>query len=167
MGEHSIHSRPHLHLTAPHPMRRATLRLSIALCTTIAVFSACHSKSTQSPSPAGGGAAASRAPARPAAVTPANIALGDSIFNNGSCQNCHGKGGVGAANAPALDGKAWVQLTTGSFDEIVGIIVSGVPADKIKVKTRTRAMGARGGRMALTDPQIQAVAAYVYTLSHK
>ena len=72
------------------------------------------------------------------------------------------------AKIPALTNYvARVQLTTSSFDEIVGIFVSGAPADKIKVKTRTRAMVARGGRMALTDPQIQAVAAYVYTLSHK
>jgi mono/diheme cytochrome c family protein len=147
-------------------MRLAPLRLSLAACVTLATLVACRSSSTsQSPTPAGGGAAAR--PALPAAVTPSNIAMGDSIFNNGSCQNCHGKGGVGGANAPALDGKAWVQLKTGSFDEIVALIVSGVPADKIKDKSRTRAMGARGGRMALTDPQIQAVAAYVYTISHK
>lgn len=150
-------------------MRLAPVRLSLAACVTLATLVACKSSSTsQAPTPAGGGAAARAArPALPAAVTPSNIAMGDSIFNNGSCQNCHGKGGVGAANAPALDGKAWVQLKTGSFDEIVALIVSGVPADKIKDKSRTRAMGARGGRMALTDPQIQAVAAYVYTISHK
>jgi mono/diheme cytochrome c family protein len=148
-------------------MRRSNL-LSLAFSCTV-VMAACGGKSaSQEPAPAGGGTAASNAaPAKPALVTPANIALGDSIFNYGSCQNCHGRGGVGAANAPALDGKAWVQLTTGSYDEIVGIITTGVPAEKIKVKTRTRAMGARGGRMALTDPQIQAVAAYVYTLTHK
>ena len=142
--------------------------LSFVLCSTVAVFTACSKKSgTQSPTPAGGGAAAAAVPAKPAAVTPANIAMGDSIFNNGSCQNCHGKGGIGAANAPALTGKTWLQLTTGSYDEIVGIITTGVPIEKIKDKTHTRAMGARGGRMALTDPQIQAVAAYVYTLTHK
>jgi len=147
-------------------MRLASVRLSLAACVTLAALAACRSSSTsQAPTPGGGGAAARAA--LPAAVTPSNIAMGDSIFNNGSCQNCHGKGGVGAANAPALDGKAWVQLKTGSFDEIVGIINSGVPADKIKDPKRTRAMGARGGRMALTDPQIQAVAAYVYTLTHK
>lgn len=149
-------------------MRPSALRLSIAIVASIAAFSACRSNSSQSPSPAGSGnAARNAAPAKPAAVTPANIALGDSLFNNGGCKNCHGVGGVGGANAPALDGKAWVQLKTGSFDEIVGIIVSGVPADKIKDPKRTRAMGARGGRAALTDPQIQAVAAYVYTLTHK
>ena len=143
--------------------------MSLVLSSAVVALGACGGKkSSQTPTPAGGGAAAAAAaPAKPAAVTPANIAMGDSIFNNGSCQNCHGKGGIGATNAPALTGKSWLQLTTGSYDEIVGIITSGVPVEKIKDKTHTRAMGARGGRMALTDAQIQAVAAYVYTLTHK
>lgn len=105
--------------------------------------------------------------ATPAAVTPANVALGDSLFNAGGCQRCHGKGGVGAANAPALDGKKWLQLTTGSFDEIAAIITTGVPATAIKDPTHKFAMRARGGPMNLNDAQVQAVAAYVYTLSHK
>ena len=108
-----------------------------------------------------------RAPARPADVTPANVALGDSIFNNGSCQNCHGKLGVGGVRAPALDGKKWLQLKTGSFEEIVGIITTGVPLTAVKDSTHKRAMNPRGGRANLTDPQITAVAAYVYTLTHK
>ena len=148
-------------------MRSSLLRVTLALGMTALVAAACRSSSgSQSPSPAGGGAA-SKAPAKPAAVTPANVALGDSLFNNGSCQNCHGKGGVGGTNGPALDGKKWLQATTGSFDEIVSVITNGVPLDKIKDPAHKRAMNARGGRMALTDPQIQAVAAYVYTLSHK
>lgn len=103
----------------------------------------------------------------PAAVTRANVALGDSLFNNGACQRCHGKGGVGATNAPALDGKGWLQLKTGSFEEIVAIITNGVAAADIKDPSHKFNMRARGGPMELTDPQIQAVAAYVYTLSHK
>ena len=111
--------------------------------------------------------AAPATPARPAAVTPANVALGDSLFNNGSCQRCHGKGGVGAANGPKLDGATWVQLKSGSFEEIAHIITVGVPTDSIKDKTRRFAMRARGGPMNLTDPQIQAIASYVWTLTHK
>lgn len=149
-------------------MRRSFLNLSLALCSTAVLLASCGgTKSTsQSPTPSGGGAA-NRAPAKPAAVTPANIAMGDSIFNNGSCQRCHGKGGIGAPNAPALDGKKWLQLTTGSFEEIVAIITTGVAAEKIKDPTHKNPMRARGGPMNLTDPQIQALAAYVYTLTHK
>ncbi len=103
----------------------------------------------------------------PPQVTKANIALGDSLFNSGACQRCHGKGGVGAANAPALDGKKWLQAKTGSYDEIVKIITDGVAQTAIKEPTHRFPMRARGGPMNLTDPQVQAVAAYVWTLSHK
>lgn len=113
------------------------------------------------------GSGAMAAAARPAAVTTTNVALGDSLFNSGSCQRCHGMKGVGAPNGPALDGQKWVQLSTGSFEEIVGIITTGVPATAIKDPSRRNAMRPRGGPMQLTDPQIQAVAAYVYTLTHK
>ena len=136
--------------------------LALTLLSTLAV--ACKSS---------GGGVASMTPtpdakvAKPAAVTAAAVAMGDSIFNTGSCQRCHGVKGVGATNAPALTGPKFLQMTSGSFEEIVGIIVSGVPKEKIKDPTHPNAMGARGGRMALTDPQIQAVAAYVWTLSHK
>ena len=104
---------------------------------------------------------------RPALVTAANVTLGDSLFNFGSCQRCHGKGGIGAANAPALDGKKWVQLKTGSYDEIVKIITDGVPQAAIKDPAHRFNMRARGGPMNLTDPQVKAVAAYVWTLTHK
>lgn len=140
------------------------MRRLLALSVAALALAACHKGS------AGAGSApaakASAAPKAPAEVTLANVALGDSLFNNGSCQNCHGKGGVGAANGPVLTDKTWDQLTTGSYDEIKGLITTGVPKEKIKVATRTRPMGARGGRMNLTDAQIVAVAAYVYTLSH-
>ena len=103
----------------------------------------------------------------PADVTPANIALGDSLFNNGGCVRCHGRAGVGATNAPALNDSQWLQLKAGSYDEIVGVITTGVPAAAIKDSTHKFPMNARGGRMNLTDPQVKAVAAYVYSLSHK
>ena len=150
------------------------MRRIVAVVSAVAMLSACHKSASSSASPSpmgatGGNSVAARAavPAKPAAVTAANIALGDSLFNNGGCQRCHGKGGVGATNAPALNGAKWVQLKTGSFDEIVAIITNGVPAAEIKDPTHKFAMRARGGPMNLTDPQVQAVAAYVYTLSHK
>lgn len=152
-------------------MHRPSLIQSLAWCSAVVVVAACHSSSssTQAAKPAAGNGNAARnsAPAKPAAVTAANVALGDSIFNKGNCQRCHGVGGVGAAGAPTLDGKKWLQLKTGSFDEIVGIVTTGVPAASIKDPTHKNPMGARGGRAALTDAQITAVAAYVYTLTHK
>lgn len=142
----------------------ATTLVAAAVLTTAACRGSSPQAAAAAPSPSGSGALAA---AWPAEATPAAIALGDSLFNTGGCKNCHGEKGVGATNAPALNDAEWVQLKSGSFDEIVGIIVSGVPVEKITDKSRTRAMGARGGRMNLTDDQIKAVAAYVYSLSHK
>jgi mono/diheme cytochrome c family protein len=113
------------------------------------------------------GACYSSAMRRPALVTTANVALGDSLFNTGSCQRCHGKGGVGAANGPALDGTKWLQLKKGGYDEIVKIITEGVAQSAVKDPAHKFAMRARGGPMNLTDPQVQALAAYVWTLTHK
>ncbi|MBC7896968.1 MAG: cytochrome c [Cytophagaceae bacterium] len=129
----------------------------------VAVLLAACSRGASVGSPGGAPAAA----LLPAEVTPSNIALGDSLFNNGGCVRCHGPAGIGATNAPALNDAQWLQLKTGAYDEIVGIITSGVPATAIKDPTHKNPMGARGGRMNLTDPQIKAVAAYVYSLSHK
>jgi mono/diheme cytochrome c family protein len=143
-------------------MRFSTL---VAAAAVVALAACHHGAAATGAAPASG--AAMKAPAKPAAVTAANIALGDSLFNNGACQRCHGKGGVGAANAPALDGKKWVQLQTGSFEEIVQVITLGVPQTAIKDPSHRFAMRSRGGPMNLTDPQIQALAAYVWTLSHK
>ena len=154
--------------SCPRPlMCRPSLIQSVVLCSAVIVMAACHSSSTQTPKPDAGAAAKAAVPAKPAAVTAANVALGDSLFNTGSCQNCHGKLGVGAANAPALNGKKWLHLKTGSFEEIVGIVTTGVPLTAVKDSTHKHAMNPRGGRANLTDPQITAVAAYVYTLTHK
>lgn len=108
-----------------------------------------------------------QANARPSQATPTNVALGDSLFNAGGCGRCHGQKGVGAQNGPALDGMHWLQLKSGTYDEIHQLIVTGVPATAIKDPAHKNPMPARGGRMNLTDPQIDAVAAYVWTLSHK
>lgn len=138
------------------------MRRFLALTLAAVAVAACHRGGGAS----AGGAPAAKAAKLPAEVTPANVALGDSLFNNGGCMRCHGKAGVGGQNGPVLADNTWDQLTTGSYEEIRALIVSGVPKEKIKVTTRPNAMGARGGRMNLTDAQITAVAAYVYTLSH-
>lgn len=129
-------------------LRRAPL--GAMLLVSLAAVAACH-----------------RGASRPPQVTPVSVALGDSLFNTGACQRCHGKGGIGAQNAPALDRKKWLQLKTGSYEEIVKIIIEGVPQAAIKDASHRFAMRPRGGNMNLTDPQVQAVAAYVWSLTHK
>lgn len=134
----------------------------LALLSLLFVAAACRTGGAGATGATGAGTAAKNA--TPAEVTPARVALGDSLFNNGGCGRCHGQKGVGAQNGPALNDATWVQLTTGSYEEIRGIIVSGVPKEKIK-GNHPNPMGARGGRMNLSDEQISAVAAYVWTLS--
>jgi mono/diheme cytochrome c family protein len=145
-------------------MQRSAIPKSLALLSTVLLLAACR-RGAPDQSPAAGGGAAQRA-ATPAAVTPANVAMGDSLFHAGGCMRCHGTKGVGAPNGPALNDAQWVQLRNGTFDEIALIVTTGVPATAIKDPARKNAMPPRGGRMNLTEPQIQAVAAYVYTISH-
>ena len=135
---------------------RPVSRLAVLAAVLTAV--ACHR---------GGASSAPRPPARPAGVTDAMIAQGDSLFNNGGCMRCHGAKGIGAQNGPALNDAQWLQLKTGSYDEIVALVTSGVPAANIKDPSHKNAMGPRGGRMNLSDPQIRAVAAYVWSISRK
>lgn len=136
------------------------MRASLSVVALAALVACRGSSAGGAPSPSG-----NAANARPAGVTDQMIALGDSLFNNGGCMRCHGAKGIGAQNGPALNDAAWVQLKGGTYDEIVGIITSGVPAAQIKDPTRKNPMGARGGRMNLNDDQIKAVAAYVWSIS--
>ena len=104
------------------------------------------------------------APTRPADVTDAAIAKGDSIYHSGGCQRCHGQKGVGGANGPSLVSGAW-QQHAGSYDQIVATITNGVSRDKVKDASRRFPMGPRGGPMNLDDAQVRAVAAYVWSIS--
>jgi mono/diheme cytochrome c family protein len=102
----------------------------------------------------------------PAGITAQAIATGDSIFSKSGCQRCHGAGAVGAQNGPSLVAGKWLQVD-GSFDAIARLVTTGVPKDSIKVSTHPFAMRARGGPANLTDDQVRAVSAYVYTISRK
>lgn len=103
----------------------------------------------------------------PAGVTTAMIAEGDSLFHAASCVRCHGADAKGAQNGPSLMGPTFMHVN-GTYEDFVRLIMSGVPADSIKDKTHRFAMRPKGGgQTPLTDDQVKAVAAYVYTLSHK
>jgi mono/diheme cytochrome c family protein len=107
-------------------------------------------------------AAAQEKSAAPAAVTPAAIAQGDTIFHKGGlCYACHGSNAEGAVG-PSLTDAEWLH-GDGSYDMIVAIVTSGVPAEKAK---KGIPMPPRGGS-SITDEEVKAVAAYVYSLSHK
>lgn len=98
----------------------------------------------------------------PAAVTPAAITQGDSIFHSkGNCYACHGANAEGAVG-PNLTDAEWIH-SDGSYDAIVKQITTGVTKEESKSGI---VMPPKGGS-TITDDEVKAVAAYVYSLSHK
>lgn len=143
------------------------LRHPAVLLIAAATIVACHSSGTSTAAPTPSGGAATRASsAAPSAVTPASIALGDSIFHARGCRNCHGPDAKGRANGPDLTSGHFLQMN-GSYDDMVRVITAGVPVTAIKDTSHKRAMPARGGNPPLSDDQIKAVAAFVWSLNHK
>lgn len=121
----------------------------------------------------GGGAAstagtsAGAAPAAARGPSPeqlASIARGDSLFNAGACQRCHGQKGVGAQNGPSLVSGPWLHVD-GTQAQIAALIVRGVPREAITDTTRRFPMRPRGGPMNVTDEQAQDLAAYIVSIS--
>ena len=111
---------------------------------------------------AAGPVAAQEKPAAPAGVTPAAIAQGDSIFHTkGLCYACHGTNAQGTVG-PNLTDAEWLH-GDGSLDFIVATVTSGIPAEKAK---KGVPMPPKGGS-AITEDEVKAVAAYVYSLGHK
>lgn len=98
-------------------------------------------------------------------ITPAQIALGDSIFHGkigaSSCQACHGVGGQQGTVAPILTDAEWLH-SDGSLEGIYNTIKNGVMAPK----QFSSVMPPYGG-VTLTPERTLAVAAYVYSLSHE
>lgn len=114
---------------------------------------------------ASGGTPVAQASWDPASITPAQIALGDSIFHGkigaSSCQACHGANGAAGAAAPDLTDGNWLH-SDGSFEGIANTIKAGV----MSPKQFSSVMPPYGGVM-LTPERWRAVAAYVYSISHK
>lgn len=111
---------------------------------------------------AGAAGTAAAQSAAPAAVTPAAIAKGDTIYHKtGLCYACHGSNAEGAVG-PNLTDAEWIH-GDGSYDMIVATVTNGVPKEKAKSGIP---MPPKGGS-SITDEDVKAVAAYVYSLSHK
>lgn len=94
----------------------------------------------------------------PAGVTQAMVDEGKKIFD-GACFACHGQGGAGGPLAPKLADKEWLNID-GSYDAIVNVVSKGVP----QPKQFPAPMPPKGGA-AISDEQVRAVAAYVYSIS--
>ncbi|MGD2120859.1 MAG: c-type cytochrome [Gemmatimonadota bacterium] len=98
----------------------------------------------------------------PEGVTAAMVTEGEEIFNGsvGICWTCHLQDGAGGPLAPNLTDDEWLNID-GSYESIVQNIITGVA----EPKEHPGVMLPRAG-MPLTDEQVNAVGAYVWTLSN-
>jgi mono/diheme cytochrome c family protein len=102
----------------------------------------------------------------PATVSESLIAEGREIFlDQGMCWACHGVDATGARGVGAdLTDEEWWH-SDGSYEAIVAQILSGVTVDQVRNKLGA-VMPPKGGS-AISDDQVRAVAAYVWSLRVK
>ena len=109
-------------------------------------------------------AGASELPVPPGA-TQEMVALGDRIFHgqvaSGTCTACHGPNGTGTPLGPDLTKNKWLW-SDGSWPGLTKSITDGV----LQPKQYRAPMPPKGGSQ-LTPEQTQAVAAYVWAISHR
>lgn len=98
----------------------------------------------------------------PEGVTMAMVDEGKTVFEGaGICASCHGPSGEGIPNlGDNLTDDEWLH-SDGSYDAIVQTIMNGVTAE---ASTSGVPMPARAGTN-ISDDQVRAAAAYVWTLS--
>ena len=96
----------------------------------------------------------------PDGVTPAMVEAGESIYTGvGACMTCHGPEGAGTPIGPVLSDGEWLH-GDGSYDFLVEIINDGV----MQPTQFGVPMLPRGGTQ-ISDDDVRALAAYVWTLS--
>ncbi len=97
-----------------------------------------------------------------AQTSSALIARGDAVFHGpGNCYACHGSKGEGLVG-PNLTDSEWIH-SKGTLEEIEAQIIKGVTKEEAK---SGMPMPPKGGS-AISDEDIKACAAYVYSLSQK
>jgi len=97
----------------------------------------------------------------PPGVTPTMVTDGKTVFTGpGLCTACHGPAAKGIGGlGPNLTDREWLH-SDGSFDAIVKQIMTGVSAEQ---STTGLVMPPKGGAQ-LSEAQVRAVAAYVWSL---
>ena len=97
----------------------------------------------------------------PLGVTQELIDKGNGIFHkDGLCYACHGTDAKGMVG-PNLTDDVWIH-SKGSYDEIVAQVMKGVSKEESKSGV---VMPPKGGS-SISDDDVKAVAAYVWSLSH-
>jgi mono/diheme cytochrome c family protein len=101
-------------------------------------------------------------PGTGASYSPEMVAKGDALFHgSANCYACHGSKAEGLVG-PNLTDAEWLH-SKGTYDDIVAQIKKGVPKEESKSGI---VMPPKGGA-DLSDDDVKAVAAYVYSLGHK
>ena len=102
---------------------------------------------------------------RPVGTLPPGVAeesgeRGREVYRQG-CVMCHGEQGEGTQLGPALADASWSGGRTGAFEEIAAVVRDGTAAasDSFPVPMPARGDG------TLTDADVQAVAAYTFSIS--
>lgn len=105
--------------------------------------------------------AAAQTAALPTGVTPAMVEEGRKLFlGQGLCLACHGVDGRGGTG-PDLTDTFWFHQEARTFDGLIKAITTGF---SLEVSESGQIMPPRGGS-SLSEAQVRAVAAYVWTLS--
>jgi cbb3-type cytochrome c oxidase subunit III len=100
--------------------------------------------------------------ARPDGITDSSIARGAAVFHGpANCASCHGDGGQGTELGPALADDDWIR-GNGTYEGIIAQVVHGVARKDSRTDTPMPIRGWTG----LSDQDVRAVAAYVWSLSH-
>ena len=129
-----------------------------AALVTLAVLALAAPAGAQASAAAQAPAAAKKSDAR---VTPALIAMGDTIFHGaGLCFACHGADAKGIVG-PSLADTTWLH-STGTYSDLIRQITAGVTQAQSK---GGQIMPPKGGG-EITEADVKAVAAYVWSLSH-
>ncbi len=103
-----------------------------------------------------------KAQAVPEGATQAMVDKGNEIFHkSGLCYACHGQDAKGLVG-PNLTDDVWIH-SKGTYPELIAQVMKGVPKEESKSGVP---MPAKGGS-TITDDDVKAVAAYVWSLSHK
>jgi mono/diheme cytochrome c family protein len=93
------------------------------------------------------------------------VALGGRIYRGqvggAGCTGCHGENAQGTPLGPDLTGKKWLW-SDGSYHGITKTITDGVSQPK-----QYRSPMPPNGGAQLTADQVSAVAAYIWSLSHR
>ncbi|MDZ4863484.1 MAG: c-type cytochrome [Gemmatimonadota bacterium] len=97
----------------------------------------------------------------PAGVTQAMVDKGNEVYHKqGLCYACHGQDAKGLVG-PNLADDVWLH-SKGSYEELVAQVTKGVTKEESKSGVP---MPAKGGS-SISEDDVKAVAAYIYSLSH-